>query len=248
VKAMILAAGLGTRLRPLTDDRPKALVEVGGRTMLELALIRLRDFGICEVIINTHHFANKVTDYLRLHQNFGMQIEISNEEILLDTGGGIKRAAHFFLGSDEPFLVHNVDVISTIDFNQMIQFHLEHNALATLAVQDRPTSRYLLFDENDQLCGRRAGLAGESELVRPVSEPVALAFSGIHVLSPRIFSLLNEDGVFSVIPAYLRLAAQNEPVFAFRADRYYWRDLGRPEHIIQVEREIAEAVIQFPIH
>lgn len=248
MKAMILAAGLGTRLRPLTDDRPKALVEVGGHTMLELALMRLRDFGIREVIINTHHFSDMVADYLRVHQNFGMQIEISHEEVLLDTGGGIKRAAHFFLGSDESFLVHNVDVISTIDFHQMIQFHIEHNALATLAVQHRPTSRYLLFDEYNELCGRRAGLTGEPELVRPVNKPVALAFCGIHVLSPRIFSLLNEDGVFSVIPAYLRLAAQKDPLFAFRADQYYWRDLGRPEHIIQVERDIAEGVIQFPIH
>ena len=240
MKAMILAAGLGTRLRPLTDDRPKALVEIGGRTMLELALMRLRDFGIHEVIINTHHYADMVADYLRAHQNFGVQIEISYEEVLLDTGGGIKRAAHFFLGSDDPFLVHNVDVISTIDFNQMTQFHVKHNALATLAVQNRPTSRYLLFDENDQLCGRRAGLTGESELVRPVKEERALAFSGIHILSPRIFSLLNEEGVFSIIPAYLRLAAQKEPLFAFRADQYHWRDLGRPDHIVEAGRDLEQ--------
>jgi NDP-sugar pyrophosphorylase family protein len=236
---MILAAGLGTRLRPLTDDRPKALVEIGGRTMLEFALMRLRDFGIHEVIINTHHFADMVADYLRAHQNFGMQIEISYEEVLLDTGGGIKHAAHFFRGSDEPFLVHNVDVLSTIDFSYMVRFHMDRNALATLAVQDRPTSRYLLFDENGELCGRRAGLTGESELVRSVSEPVALAFSGIHVLSPRVFSVLNEEGTFSIIPAYLRLAAQKEPLFAFRADRYYWRDLGRPEHITEATRDLA---------
>ncbi len=236
---MILAAGLGTRLRPLTDDRPKALVEVAGRTLLELTLMRLRDFGIHEVIINTHHFADQVAEYLRVHQNFGMHIEISYEEVLLDTGGGIKRAAHFFLGSDEPFLVHNVDVISTIDISRMIQFHMERNALGTLAVQDRPTSRYLLFDENDELCGRRAGLTGETELVRPVKEQHALAFSGIHILSPRIFSLLNEDGAFSIIPAYLRLAAQKERLFAFRADQYYWRDLGRPEHIVEAARDLA---------
>ena len=236
---MILAAGLGTRLRPLTDDRPKALVEIAGRTMLELTLMRLREFGIYDVIINTHHFADMVADYLRAHQNFGMQIEISYEEVLLDTGGGIKHAAHFFRGSDEPFLVHNVDVLSTIDFSHMVQFHMDRNALATLAVQDRPTSRYLLFDENGELCGRRAGLTGESELVRPVSEPVALAFSGIHVLSPRIFSVLNEDGIFSIIPAYLRLATLKEPLFAFRADRYYWRDLGRPEHITEAARDLA---------
>ena len=169
---------------------------------------------------------------------------------MLDTGGGIKRAAHFFLGSEEPFLVHNVDVLSTIDFSQMLQFHSDHNALATLAVQDRPTSRYLLFDENDELCGRRAGLAGEAELVRPASEPVGLAFSGIHILSPGIFSLLNEDGVFSIIPAYLRLAAQHQPLFAFRADRFYWRDLGRPEHITEAERDFKQGIYsnQFPVN
>ncbi len=245
---MILAAGLGTRLRPLTNDRPKALVEVGGRTMLELALTRLRAFGIREVIINTHHFADMLADYLRAHHNFGMQIEISYEEVLLDTGGGIEHAAHFFLGSDEPFLVHNVDVLSTIDFSQMLQFHMDHNALATLAVQERPTSRYLLFDENDQLCGRRAGLTGESEIVRPAEEQQAFAFAGIHILSPRIFSLMREEGTFSVIPMYLRLAARKEPLFAFRADRYYWRDLGRLEQITEAARDMAEGVYsdQYP--
>lgn len=245
---MILAAGMGTRLRPLTDDRPKALVEVRGRTLLELALMRLRAFGICEVIINTHHFADMIADYLRAHQNFGMQIEISYEEFLLDTGGGIKQAAHFFLGSDEPFLVHNVDVLSTIDFSQMLQFHVDHIALGTLAVRKRPTSRYLLFDQNDQLCGRRTGLTGESELVRPVQDEHALAFSGIHILSPRIFSLMREEGTFSVIPMYLRLAALMEPLFAFRADQYYWRDLGRPEHITEAAGDMAEGIYphQFP--
>ena len=240
MRAMILAAGLGTRLRPLTNDRPKALVEVGGRTLLELTLARLRAFGICEVIINTHHFADMLADYLRAHADFGMRVEISYEEVLLDTGGGIKRAAHFFLGSDEPFLVHNVDVLSTIDFSRMLQFHEDHDALATLAVQDRQTSRPLLFNENDELCGRRTGPTGETELVRPVSHPLALAFSGIHILSPRIFPLMNEQGAFSIIPAYLRLAAQKEPLFGFRADRYYWRDMGRPEHIADATREIEQ--------
>ena len=169
MKAMVLAAGLGTRLRPLTDDRPKALVEVAGRTLLELTLARLRAFGIQEVIINTHHFADMIDAYLRSHGNFGMHIEISHEEVLLDTGGGLKKAASFFPDSDEPFLVHNVDVLSTIDFNQMLQFHKDHKCLATLAIQDRTTSRYLLFDEANQLCGRRTGLDGKSELVRPIA-------------------------------------------------------------------------------
>ena len=159
MKAMILAAGLGTRLRPLTDDRPKALVEIGGRTLLEITLERLRAFDVCEVIINVHHFADKVLDYLRANNNFGMSIEISREEILLDTGGGLKKAAYFFLGNpaelDRPFILHNVDVISTIDLHRMLQNHIENQALATLAVQERETSRYLLFDERLQLCGRR---------------------------------------------------------------------------------------------
>jgi NDP-sugar pyrophosphorylase family protein len=239
---MILAAGLGTRLRPLTDDRPKALVEVAGRTLLELTLARLRAAGICEVIINTHHFADMLAEYLRAHQNFGMNIEISYEEVLLDTGGGLKRAAPFFLDSDEPFLVHNVDVLSTIDFDRMLLFHREHKGLATLAVQDRPTSRYLLFDENNHLCGRRAGLTGESELVRPVAEPRAFAFSGIHILSPRVFSFMSEEGIFSVIPMYLRLAGQMELILGFPADQYFWRDMGRPEHIAEAAGEISKGV------
>jgi len=242
VKAMVLAAGLGTRLRPLTNDRPKALVEVGGRTMLELTLMRLRAFGIHEIIINTHHFADMVVEYLRAHKNFGMRIEVSHEDVLLDTGGGLKHAAHFFLASDEPFLVHNVDVLSTIDFDAMLLFHREHDALATLAVQDRATSRYLLFDESGQLCGRRAGLSGVPELVRPAREPRALAFSGIHILSPRVFSVVSEQGIFSVIPMYLRLAGENESIYAFPADRYYWRDLGRPESRNEAAREIEEGL------
>src|ERR1700685_1486169 len=148
MKAMILAAGLGTRLRPLTDDRPKALVEVAGHTLLEITLRRLQQFEIREVIVNVHHFADMVVEYLKKNDNFGMQIEISREDVLLDTGGGLKKAAWFFEGSDEPFILHNVDVISTIDLHRMMQFHAEHQALATLAVKDRETSRYLLFDES----------------------------------------------------------------------------------------------------
>ena len=127
MKAMVLAAGLGTRLRPLTDDRPKALVEIAGRTLLEITLSRLRAYGIGEVIINVHHFADMILEYLKTHDNFGMRIEVSREEVLLDTGGGLKKAAWFFLEdshrSDEPFILHNVDVISTIDLDRMVQFH-----------------------------------------------------------------------------------------------------------------------------
>jgi NDP-sugar pyrophosphorylase family protein len=243
MKAMILAAGLGTRLRPLTNDRPKALVEVGGRTLLEITLLRLREFGVREVIVNVHHFADMIMEYLNKRGSFGMRIEISREEELLDTGGGLKKAAWFFLedstGQDEPLILHNVDVISTIDLGRMVQFHKERKALATLAVQERETSRYLLFDEQMQLCGRRAGRDGESEVVRASAQMLALAFAGVHVISQRIFDRMTEEGAFSIITSYLRLAAQGEGILGFRADEYYWRDLGRPENVARAKEDAA---------
>jgi NDP-sugar pyrophosphorylase family protein len=238
---MVLAAGLGTRLRPLTNDRPKALVEVDGRTMLEITLERLRAFGVREVIVNVHHYADMVIEYLRAHHNFGMRIEVSREEELLDTGGGIKKAAWFFLehGEDEPFLVHNVDVMSTIDLAALVHAHRERDALATLAVQDRATSRYLLFNNEGELCGRRAGRDGTPEMVRACADTNALAFSGIHVLSPRLLAKMNKDGAFSIITTYLRLAGEGEKILAFRADEYQWRDLGKPENVAEAARELS---------
>lgn len=246
MKAMILAAGLGTRLRPLTNDRPKALVEVTGHTLLEITLSRLSVFGVREVIVNVHHFGAMVADYSKKHRNFGMRVEISREEILLDTGGGLKNAAWFFQETSDdaevPFLLHNVDVLSAIDLHKMLQFHREQGALATLAVQDRKTSRYLLFDEQNRLCGRRKG-DGAPEMVKPSSRPQALAFCGVHVISPRMLSMMTETGAFSIIDTYLRLAAQGEKIAAFRADEYYWRDLGKPENIAQAEQDVEKDVI-----
>jgi NDP-sugar pyrophosphorylase family protein len=245
---MILAAGLGTRLRPLTHDRPKALVEVAGHTLLEITLRRLHSVGIREVIVNVHHFADMVAGYLKKNGSFGMRAEISCEEILLDTGGGLKKAAWFFLEdsshSDEPFLLHNVDVLSTIDLQRMVQFHCENQALATLAVQDRETSRYLLFDRQSLLCGRRAGRDGAVEMARPASPAHALAFSGVHVISPRFLSMLTEDGAFSIVTSYLRLAGQGEKILAFRADEYYWRDLGKPESLAKAADDVEQQVLR----
>jgi NDP-sugar pyrophosphorylase family protein len=384
MKAMILAAGLGTRLRPLTDTRPKALVEVAGRPLLEITLTRLRSFGVNEVIVNVHHFADLVVDYLKSKHNFGMRIEISREDdLLLDTGGGLKKAAWFFLegssasnsrtpltknswqamaetattesralhkkhhGSlrqgtaiypearsaavpktagntgalapeasdlsrqvvnetspsekEEPFILHNVDVISTIDLGRMLQFHNENHALATLAVQSRESSRLLLFNHQLQLSGRaapaeQAGGTGNpacappekrpsgvipSETRNPSSlsggasrhsqeltgchsvrseesavssnsplvtrhspPPEPLAFSGIHIISPRLLPMLTEEGVFPIIDAYLRLAAQGEKILAFRADEYYWRDLGRAADLAQAALDFQQRVIE----
>ncbi len=251
MRAMVLAAGLGTRLRPLTDDRPKALVEVAGHTMLEITLRRLASFGIREVIVNVHHFADMVVDYLKKNDNFGMRIEISREDVLLDTGGGLKKAAWFVLenatsghsGGENSFVLHNVDVLSTIDLGRMLQFHHDTQALATLAVQGRKTSRYLLFDEHRQLCGRRIS-DGAPELVRSSQEVNAWAFSGVHVISPRLLSMITEEGVFSIINTYLRIAREGASVLAFRADDYYWRDLGKPENISRATQDIEQGVVR----
>ena len=242
MKAMVLAAGLGTRLRPLTDDRPKALVEIAGRTLLEIALARLHEFGVREVVINVHHFADKVKNYLKAHDYFGMRIAISREDdVLLDTGGGLKKAAEFFLRdaqAEEPILVHNVDVLSTIDLVKMAESHRARRALATLAVQERKTSRYLLFDEEMMLCGRRIGEVATAEVVRASRMAVPLAFAGIHIISPRLFNMLAEDGAFSIITSYLRLTGAGERIMGFRADGAYWRDLGRPEDLVWAAEDL----------
>ena len=267
MKAMILAAGLGTRLRPLTDTCPKALVEINGRTLLEITLTRLRTFGITEVIINVHHLAGQIIDYLHSKNNFNLRIEISREDdLLLDTGGGLKKASWFFLEDpknlDEPFLLHNVDVLSTIDFTKMLQFHKDHQALATLAVQSRPSSRQLLFDNNLHLRARATSPA-QTEVVchserseesasssnsplatRPSPPLLPLAFSGIHLISPRLLPLLTEVGPFSIIDSYLRLASQGKKILAFRADNYYWRDLGRPSDLTQAALDLQQNALQ----
>jgi NDP-sugar pyrophosphorylase family protein len=248
MKAMILAAGLGTRLRPLTDSRPKALVEVGGRTLLEITLARLREAGVTEVIINVHHHAQMVADYLRANGNFGLPIEISREEdLLLDTGGGLKKAAQFFLeglGSlDQPFILHNVDVITNIDLKRIVRRHEEKGALTTLAVQKRDSSRQLLFDDEMTLCGRRIhGRPDEIARKAAVSQP--WAFSGIHVISARLLKMICEEGVFSIIDVYLRLAAKGELILGFPADEYYWRDVGRLSDLKQANEDAAHAKLR----
>jgi NDP-sugar pyrophosphorylase family protein len=228
---MVLAAGLGTRLKPLTDNRPKALVEIAGQSLLQITLLRLREHGIHDVIVNVHHFADMIVDYLKANNNFGMRIAVSREDVLLDTGGGLKKAGWFFLEnkSDEPFVLHNVDVISTIDLQQMAQVHAKNRALATLAVKDRQTSRYLIFNNDLQLCGRQA-------MRNPTK--LSLGFSGIHVISPRLLPMLEGDGAFSIIDSYLKLAGRSERILAFRADECYWRDLGRPDDLRQAAEDL----------
>ena len=236
MRAMVLAAGLGTRLRAMTATRPKALVQIGDRTLLEITLTRLRGFGVTDVIVNVHHFADMIVEYLQAHDNFGMHIEISREDLLLDTGGGLKKAGWFFANTSEPFILHNVDVISTIDIARMVSFHRANDALATLAVQKRESSRYLIFDEKSQLCGWRRVKENKLDMVRSSERTEEVAFAGIHILSPRLIPLITETGTFSIIPTYLRLAGLGEKILGFRADDTTWRDLGTPESVAEARR------------
>lgn len=247
MRAMVLAAGKGTRLAPLTDTCPKALVEIGGRTMLEITLERLRAAGVTDVILNVYHLADRVIEHVIAHNGFGLQIEISREDVLLDTGGGLRKAAWFFLEDrerlDEPFFLHNVDVLSTIDLNAMRRFHVERGAAATLAVLGRPTARPLLFDAGGRLAGHRVGTEVRNV---PGTVPAGeLEFTGIHVLSPRLLPLMDRvmhteatgDRSFPIVPAYLKLAAAGEKILAFRTEGSSWRDVGTPESLAAARAE-----------
>jgi NDP-sugar pyrophosphorylase family protein len=226
-KAMILAAGLGTRLRPITDTIPKALVKVNGRTLLEGAIRHLANYGVKEIIINVHHFADQVIQYLDQNINFGLNITISNEKNqLLDTGGGLKKSSSFFTGR-EPFFVRNVDIISDLDLHTMMESHLQSHALATLAVRKRETSRYFLFNPDHRLCGWTNLKTGEKILsFEPLGNLEMLAFSGIQILNPEIFALITEEGKFSLTTLYLRLA-KDHLIKGFMDTSSKWKDVGK---------------------
>ena len=231
MKSIIFAAGLGTRLKELTQHTPKALVKVGGATLLERAILKLKQAGVDEIIVNAHHFAKQIVDFVS-KQDFGLPIRISLEkDKLLDTGGGLKHAMYFF--DNEPFFAYNVDIISDIDLAKMYRFHCRENATATLAVRNRETQRYLLFNENFQLCGKENLKTTEKELIPNISENAHLqrfAFSGIHVISPKIFSFMPAKDVFSVTELYLS-AAQSQKIIGFLHNEGSWADMGKREAI-----------------
>lgn len=228
---MIFAAGLGTRLRPLTNDRPKALVEVHGKSLLEWVLLKVKAAGIQYCVINVHHFADKIEDFLQKHENFGLEIHISDErDFLLETGGGIKFASHLLQG-DSPILIHNADVISDLNLASFIQSHIASDALASMAVSNRNTSRYLRFDEADNLCAWENVKTREIRSARtPVGDTRRLAFSGIHLIDPTFLSLIEEEGKFSIIDVYLRLA-QSYSIKAYEHNSQNWFDVGKPENL-----------------
>jgi len=225
MKAMIFAAGLGTRLEHLTKNTPKALVKMGGITLLEQVILKLKQAGVEEIIINIHHFYQQIIDFVAKN-NFGVKIHFSIEaEKLLDTGGGLKKASWFF-NDGKPFFIHNVDVISDIDLRKMLDFHCQKHALATLAVRDRITQRYFLFDENNRLCGRENRNTNERIIASDSSttELKPLAFSGIHVVSPQIFEFMPQKDVFPITELYLNIP---DKVIAYQHDYGKWRDMGK---------------------
>ncbi len=233
-KAMILAAGLGTRLRPITDTIPKALVKTNGRTLLEGAIRHLADYGVKEIIINVHHFADKIIFYLDQNKNFGLNISISDEsDHLLDTGGGLKKVSGFFTGG-VPFFVRNVDIISDLNLHHLMEYHVQSQAIATIVVRKRETSRYFLFDHDHRLCGWTNLKTGERILsFEPSEDPGMLGFSGIQVLSPEIFSLITENGKFSLTSLYIRLAKYHL-IRGYLDNESIWKDAGSlPEESVK---------------
>jgi MurNAc alpha-1-phosphate uridylyltransferase len=238
MKAMILAAGIGSRLRPLTDSIPKALVTAGGRTMLEHVLHRLDRAGVTGVVLNLHHLPEAVQNFLKANGNFGLRMEFSLEHELLDTGGGLKKAGWFF-DDDEPFFLHNVDVYADFDLESMYREHVATGAMATLAVRKRESSRQLLFSAEGRLCGRESISEGALEWASgPVFPVQRLAFDGIHVVSPAIFPRMCEGGSFSIFRTYLRLSGEGERIHAFRTDGSYWKDVGRPSSLEELRRDL----------
>ena len=239
MKAFLLSAGFGTRLKPFTDKHPKALAQINGKSLLELNIRNLQRFGIFDVVVNVHHFADQIMETLQNENGFGSSIEISDErESILETGGGLKYARPF-LEKESDFLMMNVDILSNFNLKKLIQQHKSSAALATLAVQDRKTSRYFLFDEDAQLCGWENINTGEKKLPRsaPKSNLKQLAFSGIQILNNTIFDKINMEGKFSIVAVYLDLCKQ-EKILSWEHSADILMDVGKPESLLNAQKVI----------
>ena len=242
MKAMIFAAGLGTRLRPLTNNRPKALVEVGGIAMLERVINRLKSFGITEIVINIHHFGEKIIDFVRQNNNFGITIHISDERnLLLDTGGGILKAQQW-LNGNEPIIIHNADILTDFDLHKMLKQHIENSADATLLVADRKTARYFYINDQNQLRGWTNIATGEVKPHNYIANDTdkLRAFGGVHIISPSIFNELkiySNSPKFSITPFYIDRCNDLKIMGYTPLENYQWHDIGKIESIAIAEQE-----------
>jgi NDP-sugar pyrophosphorylase family protein len=225
MRAMILAAGLGTRLKPITNNIPKALVKVGNATLLEICIKYLKAQGVSDIIINVHHFAAQIINYLANNNNFGVHISISDEtEKLLDTGGGLNKTSWFF-DDGKPFLLHNVDVISNLNLKTLYEIHINSNSIATLAVRKRESGRYLLFNSVNILCGWKNVKTNKTIRSVKIKLLKEFAFSGIHIIDPKIFSLMPNDKVFSMIDLYLKVM-KSKNIYGYVDKDSFWMDVG----------------------
>ena len=238
MKAIIFAAGLGTRFKPWTDEHPKALAMVNGKSLLQRNIEYLQQYGITEVVVNVHHFANQVREAIDENDGWGSNISISDEtEEVLETGGGLMKARHLLEG-DEPFISLNVDILTNMDLAKLIAFHQQHRPLVTMGVTNRKSSRVLLFDEGNRLCGWKNVQTGEEKISIPKPHLIERAYSCVVVYEPAIFSLIQQQGKFSIIAAYLDLAAANSIIgLDHSGDKLV--DVGKPESVA-----IAEALFQ----
>lgn len=225
--AMILAAGLGTRFKPWTDEHPKALAPVNGKSLLQRNIEYLQSYGIYNVVVNVHHFAEQIVEALTVNKGWGSRFTISDEtDLVLETGGGLKKAAPLL--ENAPFVLMNVDILTDMDLSAMITDFFDKKPLATLAVTERTTSRYFLFDRSDELCGWRNVQTGQERMARPASTLIQKAFSGIHVIDPAIFPLIDRTGKFSMVDVYLDLAS-GQTIRGFDHSQSRLIDVGKPE-------------------
>jgi NDP-sugar pyrophosphorylase family protein len=238
MKAIIFAAGLGTRFKPWTDAHPKALAMVNGKSLLQRNIEYLQQYGITEVVVNVHHFANQVREAIKENDGWGSNISISDEtKEVLETGGGLMKA-QYLLEGDEPFISLNVDILTNLDLGKLIAYHQQHRPLITMGVTNRKSSRVLLFDEGNRLCGWKNAQTGEEKISIPKPNLIERAYSCVVVYEPKIFSLIQQQGKFSIIAAYLDLAAANSIIgFDHSGDKLV--DVGKSESVV-----IAEALFE----
>jgi MurNAc alpha-1-phosphate uridylyltransferase len=235
MQAMILAAGLGTRLKPITDYIPKALVEINGTTLLEITIRKLIDNDFRKIIINVHHFSKQIREFLD-RNTFAADIIISDEtDLLLDTGGGIKFAKKYF--DNSPILVHNVDVVSDLDLQDFYQYHISDDSLASLCVSKRVSNRYLLFNKENILCGWQDAKKDEKIIVREDSHLEQYGFNGIHIINKELINSFPVEKVFSIIKAYLTIA-KTEEIRAYVCNDIKWIDVGKTDSLQKAEEVI----------
>lgn len=235
INAMIFAAGLGTRLQHYTKNCPKALVSLDGKPLLEHCILKLKAFGVDRIVINVHHYADQIEAFLASKDNFGMDILISDErELLLDTGGAIKKAKYLFL-PNAPILIYNVDILSSLNLEDLLAAHESNPALATLNLRDKNTNRHLCFNQDGLLCAWKNDATQEVKIVNESHlNSSAYSFSGIHIIDFKLLDLIEEEGVFSIIDLYLRLA-KDYSIAGYHDKSEIWMDLGKPEELQKAE-------------